>query len=70
MGLTLGQVVSGAVLVEQLFAYPGIGRLLTVSIRQSDYNLLGGVVFVMILGVSLAMLLVDLACPLLDPRLR
>jgi peptide/nickel transport system permease protein len=70
LGLSLGQIVSGAVLVEQVFAYPGIGRLLTVSIRNSDYNLLGGVVFVIIVGVSLATLIVDLTYPLLDPRIR
>jgi peptide/nickel transport system permease protein len=70
LGLSLGQIVSGAVLVEQVFAYPGIGRLLTISIRSSDYNLLGGVVFIIIVGVSLATLILDLAYPLLDPRIR
>jgi peptide/nickel transport system permease protein len=70
LGLSLGQIVSGAVLVEQVFAYPGIGRLLTISIRNADYNLLGGVTFVIIVGVSLATLILDLAYPLLDPRIR
>jgi peptide/nickel transport system permease protein len=70
LGLSLGQVVSGGILVEQVFAYPGIGRLLTPSIRDSDYNLLGGVVFVIIVGVSLATLILDLTYPLLDPRIR
>jgi peptide/nickel transport system permease protein len=70
LGLSLGQIVSGGVLVEQLFAYPGIGRLLSISIRESDYNLMGGVVFVIILGVSLATLILDLAYPLIDPRIR
>lgn len=70
LGLSLGQIVSGAVLVEQVFAYPGVGRLLTLSIRNSDYNLLGGVVFIIIVGVSLATLILDLIYPLLDPRIR
>jgi peptide/nickel transport system permease protein len=70
LGLSLSQIVSGAILVEQVFAYPGIGRLLTLSIRHSDYNLLGGVVFIIIVGVSLATLILDLAYPLLDPRIR
>src|SRR3981081_3746750 len=70
LGLSLGPIVSGAVLVEQVFAYPGIGRLLTISIRNSDYNLLGGVTFVIIVGVSLPTLIADLASPLLDPRIR
>jgi len=69
LGLSLGQIVSGGVLVEQVFAYPGVGRLLTQSIRSSDYNLLGGVVFIIIVGVSLSTLILDLVYPLLDPRI-
>ena len=70
LGLSLGQIVTGAILVEQVFAYPGIGRLLTLSIRDHDFNLLGGVVFIVIVGVSLATLILDLTYPLLDPRIR
>ncbi|MGI9147164.1 MAG: ABC transporter permease [Chloroflexota bacterium] len=70
LGLSLGQIVSGGVLVEQVFAYPGVGRLLSAGIRNSDYNLLGGVVFMIIVGVSLATLILDLVYPLLDPRIR
>jgi peptide/nickel transport system permease protein len=70
LGLSLGQIVSGGVLVEQVFAYPGVGRLLIASIRNSDYNLLGGVVFIIIVGVSLATLILDLVYPLLDPRIN
>jgi peptide/nickel transport system permease protein len=70
LGLSLGQVVTGGILVEQVFAYPGVGRLLTLSIRNSDYNLLGGVVFVIIVGVSLSTLVLDLVYPLLDPRVH
>jgi hypothetical protein len=60
----MGQIVSGAILVEQVFAYPGIGRLLTLSIRDSDYNLFGGVGFIIIVGVSLATLILDRPCRL------
>ena len=70
LGLSLGQIVSGAVLVEQVFGYPGIGRLLTLSIRYSDFNLLGGVAFLIVVGVSLATLVLDLLCPLVDPRIQ
>jgi peptide/nickel transport system permease protein len=70
LALSMGQIVSGAILVEQIFAYPGIGRLLTLSIRDSDYNLFGGVVFIIIVGVSLATLVLDLTYPLIDPRVR
>ena len=70
LALSMGQIISGAILVEQIFAYPGIGRLLTLSIRDSDYNLFGGVVFIIIVGVSLATLVLDLTYPLIDPRVR
>jgi peptide/nickel transport system permease protein len=70
LGLSLGQIVSGGVLVEQVFGYPGIGRLLSLSIRNSDFNLLGGVVFILVVGVSMATLILDLVYPLIDPRVR
>ena len=70
LGLSLGQIVSGGVLVEQVFGYPGIGRLLSLSIRYSDFNLLGGVVFIIVVGVSLATLILDLAYPRIDPRIN
>jgi len=64
--MSLGQIVSGGVLVEQVRAI----RVLTASIGNSDCNLLDGVVFLIIVGVSLATPILDLVYALLDPRIR
>jgi peptide/nickel transport system permease protein len=69
LALTLGQFVSGAVLVEIVFGYPGIGTLLFQGIRGSDYFLVQGIVFIVIVAIGLSTLILDLVCPLLDPRI-
>lgn len=69
LALSLGYVVSGSVLVEVIFAYPGIGTLLFRAISVSDYTLIHGIVFMIIVAVGLATLVLDLIYPLLDPRI-
>jgi peptide/nickel transport system permease protein len=69
LALSLGQLVSGAVLVEIVFGYPGIGTLLFQGIRGSDFFLVQGVVFIIIVAIGLATLILDLVYPLLDPRI-
>ncbi len=69
LALDLGFVVSGLVLVEIVFGYPGVGGLLLTSITFSDYNTIYGIVFLTILAIGLATLLLDLTYPLLDPRI-
>ncbi len=69
LGLSLGQLLSGALLVEVIFSYPGIGSVLYNAIRQFDYFLIQGIVFTIVLGVTLATLILDLIYPLLDPRI-
>jgi peptide/nickel transport system permease protein len=69
LGLTLGHILSGAVLVEIVFAYPGIGTVLYRSIRAFDYFAIQGMVFVVIVSIALATLILDLIYPLLDPRI-
>jgi peptide/nickel transport system permease protein len=66
--IRLGHIVSGAVVVEIVFSYPGIGSLLFQAINGADYFVIYGVVFITVLAITLAMLLIDLAYPLLDPR--
>ena len=66
--IRLGHVVSGSVVVEIVFSYPGIGSLLFQAINGSDYFVIYGVVFTTVLAITLAMLLIDLTYPLLDPR--
>ncbi|HVC33765.1 MAG TPA: ABC transporter permease [Chloroflexota bacterium] len=67
--IALGYVVSGSVLVEVVFGFPGIGTLLYQAIIGSDYFVIYGVVFIVILAISLATLFLDLIYPLLDPRI-
>ena len=69
LALALGQILSGAVLVEVIFGYPGIGTMLYQAIRGSDYYLVQGIVFVVIVSIGLATFVLDIIYPLLDPRI-
>jgi peptide/nickel transport system permease protein len=69
LGLSLGQLLSGALLVEVIFSYPGIGSVLYNAIRQFDYFLIQGIVLTIVLAVTVATLILDLIYPLLDPRI-
>jgi peptide/nickel transport system permease protein len=68
--LSLGFVVSGAILVEIVFSYPGIGFVLFQAVSNEDFPLMQGVFLVITLAVLVANLLADLAYVLLDPRTR
>lgn len=70
LALALGHIVSGALIVEVIFTYPGVGSLLFQAIQGADYFLIYGIVFMVVVAIALATLLVDLAYPLLDPRIR
>jgi peptide/nickel transport system permease protein len=69
LALVLGHITSGAVLVEVIFGYPGIGTVLYNAIRQSDYFLIQGIVFGVIVSLGFATFILDLIYPLLDPRI-
>ncbi|MCB0083435.1 MAG: ABC transporter permease [Caldilineaceae bacterium] len=69
LALSLGYIVSGAVLVEVVFGYPGVGTVLYQAIRLFDYFVIYGVVMILILAIGLATLVMDLLYPLLDPRI-
>jgi len=68
-GLQLGQLASGALLIEVVYAWPGIGRLLYDALSERDYALLLGVFLVISLLVVGFNLLTDLICRWLDPRI-
>lgn len=70
LALALGHIVSGALIVEVIFTYPGVGSVLFAAIRGSDYFVIYGVVFMIVLTLALSTLILDLAYPLLDPRIR
>ena len=67
-GLLLSSMVAGTVLVENVFAWPGLGSTIVASILDKDYPTVQGIVLVYGFGVLLINLLVDVALALLDPR--
>ncbi len=69
LALSLGQVASGAVLVEVVFGYPGVGSLLYQSIRTFDYTVIYGLTYLVIVAIGVATLILDLLLPRLDPRI-
>lgn len=70
IGLNLGQLIAGAIVVETVFAWPGIGRLLVSAVSQRDLAVVQGLVMVIALTMVLANLVVDLLYGVLDPRIR
>jgi peptide/nickel transport system permease protein len=69
LALVLGQLISGAVLVEVVFSYPGIGNTLYEAIRSGDFYVVQGIIFLLIISIGLVTLILDLVYPLLDPRI-
>jgi peptide/nickel transport system permease protein len=69
LAISFSYIVGGSVLVESVFRYPGLGSLLATAIRQLDYFLIYGIVFILIVAIGIAMFIVDLIYPLLDPRI-
>ena len=69
-GLALGFVVSGAIVMEIVFSYPGIGLLLLNAVTSNDYPLMQAIFLVITFTVLLANLIVDLIIVFVDPRAR
>lgn len=69
-GIEFGYLLGGAVLVEQIFALPGLGRVVLEAIQQRDYALVQGSVLFIAFNFMVINLLVDLAYAALDPRIR
>ncbi len=69
LALSLGTIAGGSVIVEYLFTYPGMGYLLYQGIVNTDFTLIQGIVFFLIVGVAFAVLIIDLIYPLIDPRI-
>ncbi len=69
-GLQFGSLLAGAVVVETVFARPGIGRLIVNSILAKDFPMVQGIILFTATAYVVANLLVDLAYGLLDPRIR
>lgn len=69
LGLSLATILSGGLLVEVIFNYPGVGGMLYRSILLFDYFVVQGIIFSIVLCVSFATLILDLIYPVLDPRI-
>ena len=69
LALSIGSIAGGALIVEQIFTYPGMGQVLFSAILNADFTVIQGVVFVIVVGVALAVLIIDLTYPLIDPRI-
>ena len=70
LAIDFGRLISGQVLVEIIFNYPGVGWVLYNALRTADFFVIQGVTLFMIFTVAVATLLLDLFYPLLDPRIR
>ena len=69
-GIQFGYLLGGTVVVEQIFVLPGLGRLLLMSVTESDYAVAQGVTLVFAAGFVVVNLLTDLLYAVVDPRLR
>jgi peptide/nickel transport system permease protein len=70
LAMSLGTVFSGALIMEVVFGYPGIGSLTMVAVFRNDYSMIMGITIYSIIGVATAVFLMDLLYPLFDPRVR
>ena len=70
LALALGAVVAGAIVVEIVFSYPGLGTLTLGAIQNRDYFLIQGIFLFLIIGVLIANFIIDIAYVFIDPRTR
>jgi peptide/nickel transport system permease protein len=70
VGLQFGELLGGAVLIETVFAWPGLGRYMVESIKSRDIPAVLGVVVFMAMTFSIVNLLVDILYSYIDPRIK
>jgi peptide/nickel transport system permease protein len=70
LAVRLGYIVAGAILVEVIFSYPGIGYKLYQAVQTKDYFVIQGIVLVLIFAIAFVMLVMDLIYPRIDPRIN
>jgi peptide/nickel transport system permease protein len=70
LAISLAHIVGGAIILEKIFAYPGVGWLLYTSITELDFPTIQGGVLVIIIAVAAANFILDLIYPLIDPRIK
>lgn len=70
LGPSLTLVISGAVLTETIYSWPGMGRLLVASVSQQDYNIIMAIVIMLSIATIIGFMLSDILYALFDPRVR
>jgi len=70
VGLAFGVLLGGAVIVETVFSYPGVGRLVVQAVTRRDYPLIQGTLLIISCSYVFVNLIVDLLYPLFDPRIK
>jgi peptide/nickel transport system permease protein len=70
IAISFGWLISGLIVIENVFNYPGVGRLMVFAIDRRDLPLLQALTMVTVLGFALANLLADIVYAYLDPRIR
>jgi peptide/nickel transport system permease protein len=70
LALALGTLFSGALIMEVVFGYPGMGTLTLQAVLANDYTLIMGIAIFSIVAVATVVLILDLIYPLFDPRVR
>ncbi len=70
LGIRLGHIIGGAVIIETMFSWPGVGRLAVTALKASDYPVVQVVVVMSAIVILVANLLTDIAYAYLDPRIR
>jgi peptide/nickel transport system permease protein len=70
LAMSLGTVFSGALIMEVVFGYPGMGSLTMNAVYRNDYAMIMGIAIYSIIGVATAVFIMDLLYPLFDPRVR
>ncbi len=70
LGMSIGFIISGQILTEVVFSYPGLGYLFLKAVNNLDYPLLQGLFLMLTFAVLIANLIVDLLYVRLDPRVR
>ena len=70
LALSLGHIVGGALITEVIFAYPGLGWVIYSAIKSLDFPVIQGSVLLLIIAVTTTNFVIDLAYPLIDPRIR
>lgn len=69
-GISMAYLITGVSLIEIVFAWPGMGRLVLTAITQRDYPTLMGIYLIMSISVAVVMIIVDIVYAIFDPRIR